>query len=597
MPIARDRVRRVLVVDDNPAIHDDFRKILEPQSRSSELAQASAAFFGEPTESNDTPRYCLATASQGVDGLSLVAASMRERDPFDVAFVDMRMPPGWDGVETIQRLWDADPGLQVVICTAFSDYSWNDLIDRLGYRDNLLILKKPFDTAEVSQLAAALSEKRRLMLQAAARMERLEQIAAGRTKDLDEAHHESESLLAAIASLLIGIDPDGTIMRWNASAAATFGIAADDALGKTLLELPIAWKDRNKVANFLEPGDRKTPKRIEVGFGDANEAHRIVALTSYCVIKRNQHGGVLLLGREITEQHALELHLHQARKLEAIGQLAAGVAHEINTPMQYIGDNLCYLTTAFEKLHPFIDGCVRLMDPATDDQVRSELTSAMAPQAQQLRWKPLAEQMQEALHDSADGVQHVSRIVRALKEFSHPGSAEKTPVDLNRILETTVTVAKSEWKYVAQLEMDFDSSLDRVWAYPGDLNQVFLNLIVNAAQAIAENSAHRQQEGWIRISTRRCGDCAQIAISDNGGGIPQSVRDRVFDPFFTTKDVGKGTGQGLAIAHSAIVGKHRGRIWFDVDDGVGTTFLVEIPIEEAAQEEATDDSQLAMANS
>jgi signal transduction histidine kinase len=213
-------------------------------------------------------------------------------------------------------------------------------------------------------------------------------------------------------------------------------------------------------------------------------------------------------------------------------------------------------------------------------EIETQLTHA--------RWQAASTQITEALNDSTEGVQHVSRIVRALKEFSHPDGTEKTPVDLNRALETTVTIAKSEWKYVATVELDLDPSLKFVRALAGDLNQVFLNLIVNSAQAI---EAHFQGRhcGRITVSTQRRGEFARIAISDNGGGIPQSIRDRVFDPFFTTKDIGKGTGQGLALAHSVIVTKHQGRIWFEVEDGVGTTFFIEIPLAVDACDAAQND--------
>ncbi|MGD9858374.1 MAG: sensor histidine kinase, partial [Planctomycetaceae bacterium] len=188
------------------------------------------------------------------------------------------------------------------------------------------------------------------------------------------------------------------------------------------------------------------------------------------------------------------------------------------------------------------------------------------------------------------------RIVRAMKEFSHPGTAEKSPVDLNRALETTVTVAKNEWKYVAKLEMDLDADLGTVSGFPGELNQVFLNLIVNAAHAIAEKAGGGEYDGVISLATRQQGGFAQVSIQDNGGGIPERIRDRVFDPFFTTKAVGKGTGQGLAIAHAVIAKQHGGRIWFNVENGVGTTFFIELPFDiETAAEESDEADRLVEA--
>lgn len=183
-----DRTRRVLVIDDNSAIHEDFRKVLEGDRGSADLDDATAAFFGEQPAVVQRPRYDVTSALQGQEGFAVLARAIEVSQPFDVAFVDMRMPPGWDGPETIENLWTLDPDLQVVICTAYSDYTWNDLVDRLGQHDNLLILKKPFDTAEVLQLSAALSEKRHLARRASARLEDLEKIVNVRTRDLQEAH-------------------------------------------------------------------------------------------------------------------------------------------------------------------------------------------------------------------------------------------------------------------------------------------------------------------------------------------------------------------------------------------------------------------------
>ncbi|MGE0374326.1 MAG: ATP-binding protein [Planctomycetaceae bacterium] len=591
-----DPVRRVLVIDDNTAIHDDFRKILESDEGSAGLADAAAAFFGEAAASDDTVRYLVTSASQGEEGFALVTKSIEESEPFDLAFVDMRMPPGWDGLETIEHLWAADPLLQVVICTAYSDYTWSDLTERLGQRDNLLILKKPFDTAEVSQLAAALSEKRRLTQLASAKMDLLARVVAVRTRELEEAQHESESLLSSIASILVGIDAHGRIKRWNQSAAQMFGIPAEDAIGRPFEGLPIDWQDRDCISSLLIPNQNEEGEQSEAEFCDQGGVSHIVGFSCFRVAIGDQDGGLLLLGRDITERRSLELQLLQARKLESIGQLAAGVAHEINTPMQYIGDNIDYLKTVFERLHPFLENCTQLIQHAAESEFQPDLTAALGLQAKKLRLASLSEQVSEALDDSADGVRHVSRIVRAMKEFSHPGTAEKSPVDLNRALETTVTVAKNEWKYVAKLEMDLDADLGTVSGFPGELNQVFLNLIVNAAHAIAEKAGGGEYDGVISLATRQQGGFAQVSIQDNGGGIPERIRDRVFDPFFTTKAVGKGTGQGLAIAHAVIAKQHGGRIWFNVENGVGTTFFIELPFDiETAAEESDEADRLVEA--
>jgi signal transduction histidine kinase len=183
-----------------------------------------------------------------------------------------------------------------------------------------------------------------------------------------------------------------------------------------------------------------------------------------------------------------------------------------------------------------------------------------------------------------EGVDRVATIVRAMKRFSHPGPAEKIPTDIHQLIESTILVSRNEWKYVADLTTEFDAEMPPVPCIAGEFNQVLLNLIMNATHAIADVVKESGGKGAIRISTRRNGDFAEIRVSDTGGGIPVGIRSKVFDPFFTTKAVGKGTGQGLAIAHSVIVRKHRGTIRFDSETGKGATFVIQLPLEEGTEE-------------
>jgi signal transduction histidine kinase len=182
-----------------------------------------------------------------------------------------------------------------------------------------------------------------------------------------------------------------------------------------------------------------------------------------------------------------------------------------------------------------------------------------------------------AIDQSLDGSRRVAKIVRAMKEFSHPDSADKTAAELNRAIESTITVARNEWKYVAEIATEFDETLPPVVCYPGDINQVILNLVVNAAHAVKDAVAEGQM-GQITVRTRKRGEFAEISVTDTGTGIPEAIRSRIFDPFFTTKEVGKGTGQGLSLAHNVVVKKHSGKIWFETEMGRGTTFFVELPI-------------------
>jgi len=292
---------------------------------------------------------------------------------------------------------------------------------------------------------------------------------------------------------------------------------------------------------------------------------------------------------DITAHKRAQRELAQTQRLKAIGRLAAGIAHEINTPTQYIGDNTRFLQEAFANLNTLLDKTERLLAGAKNNAVTDELITEVETTIREADIEYLTTEIPQAVQQSLEGVGHVAGIVRAMKEFSHPGGQRKQAVDLNHAIQNTLTVSRNEWKYVADLVTDFDPELPMVNCLPGDINQVILNLIVNAAQAVAEVVGDGAEgKGTITIRTRRDGDHAEIRIADTGPGIPEAIQPKVFDPFFTTKEVGKGTGQGLPITHAIIIEKHDGTITFETETGRGTTFIIRLPISsEPASEEET----------
>jgi signal transduction histidine kinase len=468
--------RRILIVDDNATIHNSFNQILgESDTHDSSLDESEVALFGEDITRADTIPFELESAYQGQDALECVKKAVVQA-PYAMAFVDVRMPPGWDGVETIQRIWGVDPAMQIVICSAHNDYSWQDIRHLFGESDQLLILKKPFEAAEVRQLAVALTTKWSISRELKIRLNELDDLVRDRTEALQAQQKELE----------------------------------------------------------------KT------------------------------HAQLLL-----------------AQKLESIGQLAAGIAHEINTPTQFIGDNVRFLATAFDDLLTMLTKYEAVLDPEIDDLVREERRRSVASLDQDLDIAFIREEVPNAIAQVLDGIGRVTTIVRSMKEFSHPGAAEKSSIDLNKAIESTITVARNEWKYVAEVVTEFDPALPTVSCLQGDMNQVFLNLIINAAHAITDVVGDGTLEkGIIRVSTRLDDVSAEIRVSDTGTGIPDRIRAKIFDPFFTTKEVGKGTGQGLAIAHNVVVDKHGGTIKCESEVGKGTTFVIRLPINASVVEAA-----------
>ena len=275
----------------------------------------------------------------------------------------------------------------------------------------------------------------------------------------------------------------------------------------------------------------------------------------------------------------MEIQLRQAQKLEAIGQLAAGIAHEINTPTQYVGDNTRFLQDAFNSISTVLRSHEELLAAAKQKTLTPELLEQAGKVLAASDLEYLCEQVPSAIAETLDGVERVTRIVRAMKEFSHPGGKEKAAADLNKAIESTITVARNEWKYVADLKTDFAVDLPFIPCFIGEFNQCILNLIVNAAHAIGDVvKKNPGTKGLITISTRHDGDYIEVRVADTGTGIAEMHRPHIFEPFFTTKDVGRGTGQGLALVYNSIVQKHEGTVMFETETGKGTTFILRLPV-------------------
>ena len=455
--------RRILLIDDMPAIHEDFRKILMPQApERAELSAVEAALFGDEPKAA-VAAFGLDSAYQGQEGLAKVQASLQADRPYALAFVDMRMPPGWDGLETIEQLWRADARLQIVICTAFADHSWDDVLERLDVRDRLLILKKPFDAIEVCQLASTLTAKWEMTQQAAAQLSRLEEAVGERTREITRT----------------------------------------------------------------------------------NEA----------------------LQAQIAERRQLEGQLVQSEKLASIGQLAAGVAHEINNPIGYIFSNFGtlegYLAQLFAMLAAY--------EGAEASVAAPEVAARLRQLRDEVELEFLKADIPVLMRESKQGIARVRQIVQDLKDFSRVDSAQEWQwADLHQGIDSTLNVVASELKYKADVVKEYGAVPD-IECLPSQINQVVMNLVVNAAHAM------REPRGRITIRTGAEAEQVWFEVADNGSGIAPETLKRIFEPFFTTKPVGKGTGLGLSLSYG-IVQKHHGRIDVQSTVGQGTTFRVTLPL-------------------
>lgn len=290
------------------------------------------------------------------------------------------------------------------------------------------------------------------------------------------------------------------------------------------------------------------------------------------------------LHEALWQKENLQTQLSHAQKLEAVGQLAAGIAHEINTPAQFVSDSVFFIKESFEDLIGLTAQYRRTAEGVQSVDLRQELLKRFGEADEEADLEYIQENLPGSFERCLEGLKRISTIVGAMKEFAHPDQRNKSPADINQALRATMTIARNEYKYVAKLESDL-GDLPLVVCHVGDLNQVFLNLIVNASHAIGLVVGNTGALGTIKVRTAVVGDRVRIEIQDTGSGIPESVQDRVFDPFFTTKEVGVGSGQGLAIARSVVVDKHAGSLTFQTEEGKGSTFIIEIPTDGAERKQ------------
>ncbi len=284
--------------------------------------------------------------------------------------------------------------------------------------------------------------------------------------------------------------------------------------------------------------------------------------------------------RAESELKEAQAQLIQSSKMESLGTLAGGIAHEINTPTQFVGNNLTFLKEAFEDLQALVGVYENLDREAGRAKLLDAEREAVRAARQEMDIDFLNEETPQAVSQALDGIRQISDIVLAMKGFSHPSGKKKKPLDINGLVERAGTISRGEWKHFARLGFDLDPKLPEIPGLESELGQVFLNLIVNASQAIESCGG---EDGRIDVSTASDGGRVTVRVTDNGPGIPEAIRERIFDPFFTTRSVGKGSGQGLAIAYDIIVNKHQGALRVETEEGRGTSFIIELPIADGGQ--------------
>ena len=561
--------RRILLVDDNPAIHEDFRKVfLDSLKRNDALDDDEAMLFGEkPVRKRDSARFTIDSAFQGQEALEKVRQAIAEGEPYALAFVDVRMPPGWDGVETIEQLWKVYPSLQIVVCTAYSDYSWEKMTERLGVSDNLVILKKPFDNVEVLQIAHALTKKWLVTRQADWQLTQLEEMIAKRDVALESANAEialSEERLSkaftgspipqAIQSL-----PAQRFVDVNDAFLAMTGFKREEIIGRTPLDLGLCLDYETRFLRSVTEG--KIVRNVETQIGGRDRELRS-ALLSLEPLTVGGVSHVLMMAQDISERVQLENQLRQAQKMEAVGELAAGVAHDFN--------NVLTIIQGHASLH---------LDAAGASQA---VLNSLA-------------QIRAAAERAAD-------VTRKLLTFSRRNMVRPRVINLNDAIPSLAGMLQIAVGEKIALETRLADGVRPIFADLTSIEQVLMNLVLNSRDAMPDGGTIRigtsnfslGADVPVRHADARPGECVCLSVTDTGTGMDEATRGRVFEPFFTTKPPDKGTGMGLATVYG-IVKQHNGWVEVDSEPGRGSTFRICLPVTDrpAEREEKSQPESVA----
>ncbi|MEM7305357.1 MAG: response regulator [Planctomycetota bacterium] len=507
-----------------------------------------------------------------------------ERYDFAVVLLDIQMP-GMDGFEVAERMREMEGHRDVPII--FITGNENEEFRFRGYEAGAVdYLRKPFQLEILRskiRVFCEMYENRRVIERQLDEVrhhkERLEaEIRERERAEVDLARSDAlfKNFMARVPAATSIKDADGRYVYVNEGFCAAFGTTQLQCTGKTDRELwppVVADRIRSKDADVLASGGES---EVEEELPGAEGARPWLAVR-FALNTRSGDDDVLgTIALDLSERRRLEQQLASAQRVEALGQLAGGIAHEINTPTQYVSDNTQFLRSVFEDLGEALARIHALAEGAGDP---AERLAQIAEAVQDGDLVQLLEEAPHALHQSGEGLNHIGEMIRAMREFSLPTSMDRSPTDVNQAIRTTATIARAEWGNVASLELDLAPELPLVPCFAGDFNQVVLNLLLNASHAVAEAIGdEREQKGAITISTRADDTHVEIRIADTGAGIPRHVRHRVFEPFFTTKALGLGTGQGLPLVHSVVTSAHGGTVDFETEEGHGTTFRIRLPL-------------------
>ncbi|MBU1221899.1 PAS domain S-box protein [Myxococcota bacterium] len=398
-------------------------------------------------------------------------------------------------------------------------------------------------------------------------------------EELKEEKDFISTILETIRNIVIVLDRTGKIVRANKECIEVTGYSESELIGLNVLHTFIPVEEKDKVVKvFKELLLSADTNEFENHWIVKDGSRRLISWSNSIIRRDGQLEYIIASGIDITDKKNLEIQLLNAQKLESIGRLAAGIAHELNTPAQYISDNLSFINDSIKGLAESVRFILNQVETEKRNCVACTISAKVDKIIEDNDLDFILDELPSSIDQAREGIERISIIVKAMKEFSHPGLSEMVLSDVNHIIENAIIISRNEWKYVSEIESILGVELQPCLCHPSKIGQVIINLIVNAAHAISERfQGTSVLKGIIRISTEQSDKHVIIKIEDNGNGIPEDIKNLIFDPFFTTKEVGKGTGQGLSVSRSIIVETHKGDISVFSKQGVGTTFVIKLP--------------------
>jgi len=577
---------RILIIDDDKNIWKSYQSILnKTQAKSSDVNRLEDLLLQGSTEpkkasTQNNSSYDLSFAQQGEEGFLTLKTAHAQGKPFSLAFVDIRMPPGWDGVKTARAIRDIDSEIEIVIVTAYADISRHEMIEQIGQPEKLLFLRKPFDTEELSQIALQLTEKWRLSAEQQLQQQKIENLV----DELQHTHNYLDSIINSITSCLICVSQELLITHWNQASVKNTGISHEQAMGsKVTDQFKTIFSLGDLIRSTIDKNISTHLDKVVLNFSGENRLCEIniyplksssSSQNSSQYNEQNSRGAVIRID-DITERDKLEEIMVQSDKMLTVGGLAAGMAHEINTPLGSIIQSAQVITNRLDK----------------HNEKNQQVAHDCGLDIEKLDLYMHERRIFQLLDGIRDGGSRTSKIIKSMLSFSHQGTTLNS-YQINEVIDEALELAKSDYDLKKRYHFlnfniirDYANEIPNVNFDSTQLQQVILNLIKNSAQAMLEKYEVQEKQGMlsehkpmIKITTMLEAGKMIIKVKDNGPGISNVIIKRIFDPFFTTKEVGIGTGLGLSLAYFIINRQHNGTIQATSELGGGAEFMITLPV-------------------